>query len=726
LEVSVRRSSFALFAALAITAVLTADARQQKLKHPQTMKGDVVDDYHGTKVPDPYRWMEDLESKEVKAWVEAQNALTFGYLKGLPIRDHFQARITELWDYPKTSLPTLEGGRIFYRKNSGLQRQAPLYMRASLTAESTLLIDPNAISPDGSTSLSSYSPAPDGVHLAYTLSEGGADWQTVHVRHIASGKDLPDRVEWMRFSNLSWTKDGKGFFYSRYPEPPKGRVFEAALSGHALYYHRLGTPQSEDVLVYERKDLPHWFVGGGVSEDGRYLLVITSEGAINRNRLYFADLGDPKQPKIPAPDMLRPVVEADDAEYWPVGNIGSLLLLRSDKDAPNRKILGIDLVNPAPSAWKTVVAEQKQPLESAAFIGGRIVAEYLADVQGRLVLYTREGKQEGEIDLPGVGTIAGLSGREDQPTIFFSFTSPLYPTTVYAYDPASKRRTPFEAAKPPVDVGQYETTRHFATSKDGTRVPYFVTGRRGIARDGQNPAMLYAYGGFSVTTAPVYRADVPAWLELGGLWVTASLRGGAEYGEAWHKAGMLEKKQNVFDDFVAVAEDLVRQKYTSPARLAIMGGSNGGLLVGAAMQQRPDLFAVAVPAVGVMDMLRYDRFTGGRAWVAEYGSASEPEQFNYLIRYSPLHNVTPGTCYPATLVTTADHDDRVVPSHSYKFAAATQAAQGCDKPILIRVETQASHGYQPTDKRIAELADMWAFTAVQAGVPAPRGIPGSR
>jgi prolyl oligopeptidase len=719
LEVSVRRSSFALLAALIAAAVLTANAQQQKLTYPQTMKGDVVDDYHGTKVPDPYRWMEDLESKEVKAWVDAQNDLTFGYLKGLPIRDHFQARITELWDYPKTSLPTLEGGRIFYRKNAGLQRQSPLYMRASLAAEPTLVIDPNAISPDGSISLATFSPSPDATHLAYTLSEGGADWQTVHVRDIATGKDLPDRVEWMRFSGLSWTKDGKGFFYSRYPEPPKGRVLEAALSGHALYYHRVGTPQSEDVLVYERKDLPHWFIWGSVSEDGRYLFVLSTEGAINRNRLYVADLGDPKSPKIPGPDAVRPVVETDDAEYLPFGNIGSTLLVRTDREAPNRKVIAIDLDNPAPSAWRTVIAEQKQPLESAAFIGGRIVAEYLADVQGRLVLYTREGKQEGEIDLPGVGTIAGIRGREDSPTIFFAFTSPLYPTTVYAYDPASKQRTPFEAAKPPVDVGQYETMRHFATSKDGTRVPYFVTARKGLPRNGENPAMLYAYGGFSIVTAPTYRPDVPAWLELGGLWVTASLRGGAEYGEDWHKAGMLDKKQNVFDDFIAVAEDLVRQKYTSPAKLAIMGGSNGGLLVGAAMQQRPDLFAVALPAVGVMDMLRYDQFTGGRAWVAEYGSSSDPEQFEYLIRYSPLHNVRPETCYPATLVTTADHDDRVVPSHSYKFTAATQAAQGCDKPILVRVETQTSHGYRPTDKRIAELADIWAFTAAKMGVRPP-------
>jgi prolyl oligopeptidase len=702
----------------ALAAVHAQPRHDQKLTYPPAHKVDVVDDYHGTKVADPYRWMEDLESRQVAEWVAAQNRLTFGYLEGLPGREPFRARITQLWDYPKTSIPRLEGGRLFYRKNAGLQRQAPLYMRASLSAAPTLLIDPNEISPDGSISLATFSPSPDGSLLAYTLSQGGADWQTVHVRDVAKGTDLSDKVEWMRFSGLSWTKDGKGFFYSRFPEPPKGKVLEAALSGHAVYYHRVGTPQAEDVLVYDRKDLSHWFVWGGVTEDGRYLLVALSEGSTNRNRLYYADLGDPKQPAIPTPEAIKPVVERDEAEYSPVGNVGSTLLVRTDKDAPNRKVIAIDLNDPAPSAWKTLIPEQKEAMESVAFIGGRIVVEYLVDVQGRLALYDGKGQPQGDIPLPGAGTIAGISGREDTPTIFYGFTSPLYPTTIFAYEPETKQNTPFEAAKPPVDVAQYETTRLFATSKDGTRVPFFVTLRKGLARNGENPTMLYGYGGFSVTTSPTYRPDVPAWLELGGVWVTASMRGGAEYGEAWHEAGMLEKKQNVFDDFIAVAEHLVKEKYTSPSKLAIMGGSNGGLLVGAVMQQRPDLFAVALPAVGVMDMLRYDRFTGGRAWVTEYGSSTNPEQFPFLIKYSPLHNVKPGTCYPATLVTTADHDDRVVPSHSYKFTAAMQEAQGCAKPILIRVETQTSHGYRPTDKRIAELADIWAFTAAQMGISA--------
>ncbi|HSL24173.1 MAG TPA: prolyl oligopeptidase family serine peptidase [Vicinamibacterales bacterium] len=693
---------------------------QRSLHYPDTRQGDVVTDYHGTKVPDPYRWMEDLNSKEVADWVAAQNKVTFGYLESLPVRKHLRDRIEQLWNYPKTTLPVLEAGRLFYRKNSGLQKQSPIYVRASLTSEPTLLIDPNqdnAFWKNGDVALAAFAPSPDGKYVAYTTSEGGADWQTVHVLDVATKQDLGDQVNWMRFSGLSWTKDGKGFFYSRYPEPPQGKALAAALSGQAVYYHRVGTPQAQDVLIYERKDLPSWFVNGGVTEDGRYLLIALAQGSDNKNRLYFADLGDPMQPNVKA--AVTPLVEADDAEYAPFGNQGPVLFLRSDKDAPNRKVIALDVRNPQPANWKTIVPEQKQAIESVSFIGGRIVAEYLVDVQSRLSMFAGDGKPLGDLKLPGTGTVAGVRGREDAPTIFYSFTSPLYPTTVFAYDPKTSGSTPFEAAKPPIDVSQYETRQFFATSKDGTRVPFFLTTRKGLPRNGQNPTMLYGYGGFSVTTSPTYRPEVPAWLELGGIWVTANMRGGSEYGEAWHKAGMLEKKQNVFDDFIAVAEHLVREKYTSPSKLAIMGGSNGGLLVGAVMEQRPDLFAVALPAVGVMDMLRYDHFTGGKAWATEYGSSSSPEQFKFLIKYSPLHNIKPGTCYPATFVTTADHDDRVVPSHSFKFTAALQKAQGCSNPVLIRVETAGSHGYRPTNKRIEELADQWAFTAAQMGLTVP-------
>ncbi|HEX5474747.1 MAG TPA: prolyl oligopeptidase family serine peptidase [Vicinamibacterales bacterium] len=719
------RNARLLSASILAGALASATAFTQAPSHlayPPARRGNVVDNYAGTKVAAPYRWMEDLDSREVADWVAAENRLTFGYLSRLPLRDVLKKRITELSDYKKTGIPDIEAGRLFYRMNRGLQKQSPVYVRARLESAPTLVIDPNVISPNGDIALASTAASPDAKLLAYTLSEGGSDWRTIHVREVGSGRDLPDVVKWMKFSGLSWTNDSRGFFYSRYPEPPKGKALEAALSGQALYYHRIGTPQTQDRLIYARKDLPTWFIGGSVTEDGRYLLVTLSRGSENRNRLYVADLIDPRHPRIDA--SVEPLIEADNAEYAPLGNQGSTIFLRTDLNAPNRKVIAIDMNHPQAAAWKTIVPEAKNALESAGIFGGHIVADYLVDVQSRVRVFGLDGTPQGEIALPSAGALAGLGGRQDSPLMFYGFTSPLYPSTVFAYDLTTRKSTPFEAPKPPVDVSRYETKQLFATSKDGTRVPFFITARRDLKRDGSNPTMVYGYGGFSIVTMPTYRADVPAWLERGGVWVTANMRGGAEYGEAWHRAGMLEKKQNVFDDFVAVAEYLVKEKYTSPAKLGIMGGSNGGLLIGAVEEQRPDLYAVALPAVGVMDMLRYDKFTGGRAWVPEYGSSSNPEQFKFLIAYSPVQNVKRGVCYPATLATTADHDDRVVPSHSFKFIAAMQAAQGCDKPVLIRVETEGSHGYRPLDKRIAEQADEWAFAAAQmhltAGAAASR------
>jgi prolyl oligopeptidase len=474
----------------------------------------------------------------------------------------------------------------------------------------------------------------------------------------------------------------------------------------------VGTPQSQDRLIYERPDHPDWFVGGGVSEDGRYLFVFVNRGTENQNRVYVADLGDPKQPKVDAP--IRPLFDKGDASYSPIGNVGSTVYMLTDRDAPRSKVVAFDIA--APEQWRTVVPEQMSAIDQIAMYKGGIAVNYLEDVKAQVQLYGLDGKPLGELPLPGVGSLQGFSARADTPEIFYAFTSPLYPTTAFRYDPATKKSAPFEAPKLSFDASQYETRAVFATSKDGTRVPVFVTMKKGLALDGNNPAMLYGYGGFNISTTPSFRPDVLAWLEQGGIWATASMRGGSEYGEAWHKAGMFERKQNVFDDFIAAAEYLVNERYTSPSKLGIMGGSNGGLLVGAVEEQRPDLFAVALPAVGVMDMLRYHKFTGGGAWATEYGSADDSTAFQYLVKYSPVHNVKPGTCYPATLITTADHDDRVVPSHSFKFAAAMQAAQGCAKPVLIRVETQGSHGYRPTDKRIAELADEWAFTAANMGV----------
>ena len=710
-----------IVAAAAFVATLTgcagAATGHLPLDCPDTPRGDVVEHYHGTRIADPYRWMEDLDAPAVADWVGAQNAVTTSYLAALPLRGHFRERLTALWDYARTGIPQLEGGRLFYSRNSGLQRQAPVYMRAALDAEPELVLDPNLISADGSVSLAQYTPSPDAKLLAYALAEGGADWRTIRVRDIASGRDLADEVRWMRFSGIAWTRDGKGFFYSRYPEPPANKVLEAPLSGHALYYHRIGTPQADDVLVYQRPDLAGWVIGGSVTEDGRYLLITLAKGAGNNNRLHYADLADPLAPRLDAP--VRALVEGDDAEYAPIGNVGALLYIRTDQGAPNRSIVAVDMRAPDPANWRTIVPEQAHALENVALVGGRLAGQDLVDVSSRLRLFALDGTPQQEIDLPGVGSVFGLSGRQDSREVWYAFSSPLMPTTVFRYDPAMHRSTAFEPPEAPIDASRYETTAGFATSRDGTRVPFFMTARKGLRRDSANPVMLYGYGGFSVSTLPAYRADVPAWLELGGVWVTANLRGGAEYGEAWHRAGMLGNKQRVFDDFVAVAQQLVSESITSPARLGMMGGSNGGLLVATVANQRPDLFAAALPAVGVFDMLRFDRFTGGKLWVEEYGSAGNAAQFPFLLAYSPLHNLKPGTCYPATLVTTADHDDRVVPSHSFKYTAALQAAQGCARPALIRVEVAGSHNYRPTDRLIAERADQWAFAAEALGLHRP-------
>jgi prolyl oligopeptidase len=705
-----RLRTLLLIAAAAVAPL----AEAQRLQYPVSKKGDIVDDYHGTTVADPFRWMENLGSTETAAWIRAQNTVTNGYLEKLPYRETLRKRITELWDYPKVSLPYREGGRVFYRKNSGLQKQSVLYMRRSLSGAPRIVLDPNKLWPDGSTALFGYAASPDGKHIVYSVSEGGADWQTLRVRDLTTLRDLRDSVRWVRFSGIEWTNDGKGFFYSRYPEPPKGKKLEAALTGHALYYHRVGTPQSQDQLIYQQKDLPTWLSLGDVSEDGRYLVITVTRGADPRNRLYVKMLGDATEPSISAP--VKPLIVDDDAEYTYIGNVGTTFYVRTDKSAPNRKVIAFDVRDPAAEKWQTLIPESKNAIENLALAGGQLAVQYLVDVKSEVRLFDPKGNAVGTIALPGVGSVFGLSGRYDTPELFYSYTSPLYPTTVFRYDHRLKQSTPFEAASSKFDVAGYETKQLWATSKDGTRIPYFVTARKGLALERTNPTLLYGYGGFSVSETPYYRPDVPAWLELGGVYVTANMRGGGEYGEAWHKAGMLDKKQNVFDDFIAVAEALVREGYTSPEHLAILGGSNGGLLVGAAMTQRPELFSVALPAVGVLDMLRYDKFTGGALWVSEYGSPSDTAAFKYLRAYSPLHNVRAGTCYPATMVTTSDHDDRVVPSHSYKYTAALQEAQGCDKPILLRVETMTSHGYRPTDKRIAELADQWAFAIANTGM----------
>ncbi len=709
--------------AASIAAACAATPAEPRLTYPVTRTGDVVDDYHGTNVADPYRWLEAIDSPDVADWVKAQNAVSLPYLAENPARDLFKTRITALYNYPRTGVPFWEGGRWFYTKNSGLQKQNVWFTRATLTGPEEVLIDPNELSPDGSIAMAGMAPAPDGRHFAYGQSEGGSDWVTLYVRDLATRKNTTDVVRWVKFSSPAWTKDGKGFFYSRFPEPPKGKELGVKLEHQTLYYHRLGTNQSADVKIYARPDQPSWFVFGGTDETGRYLFVLTSKGT-DRNELYVADLGDPGRPNVRAP--ITPLVTGHDGNYSPLGVAGGRLFMLVDKDAPKRKIVAAPLAGAGgPSSWKTVVPEGEMPIESASLVAGQIGVLALQDVASVINIHALDGARAGDVKMPGLGSASGLIGRFDRPEIAYAFTSPLQPTTVFFYDAKAGTSQPFNPPALTFDPTRFTTERVFYPSKDGTRVPMFITRRKDVVKTGRNPTMLYGYGGFSISLTPGFRPDVLAWVEQGGVYAEANLRGGGEYGEAWHQAGMFEKKQNVFDDFIAAAEYLIREKYTSAAHLAINGGSNGGLLVGAAQTQRPELFAAAVPQVGVMDMLRYDRFSGGAAWATEYGASSDAKAFAYLRAYSPLHNIKPGVCYPATLVTTADHDDRVVPSHSFKYAAALQAAQAavsdCARPVIIRVETKGSHGYRPLDRRIEEMADIWAFAARQTGMTVQAG-----
>jgi prolyl oligopeptidase len=684
----------------------------QSLHYPTTRRDSVVDDYFGTKVPGPYRWLEDQNSPAVTAWVDSENAVTFAYLATIPLREPFRQRLTDLWNYERVGVPTREAGKLFFGMNSGLQNQSVIYAAADPSAPARAVLDPNALSPDGSEALAGFSPSPDGRLFAYGLSQGGSDWRELHVRSLENGHELPDTVHWVKFSGISWTKDGTGFFYSRFPAPPPGEALSAKGENQKIYYHVVGTPDSTDRLIYARPDHPDWYVFGGLTDDGRFLFITVVHGTETANRLYYVDLGDPMHPDLGAPVL--PLFDTPDAEYAPLGNLGDTLFIQTTNAAPNRRI--ISLVLPDTAHWRIVVPEGKDVIQSALIAGGRVVVQRLRDVKGTLSVYAPDGRSLGEVALPGIGTVSGLSGRADAPELFYSFTSYLVPQTVYRYDFATGRSTPFHPPHVAFDPTSFETRQLFYTSKDGTRVPMFVTLRKGTPLDGSHPTVLYAYGGFDISITPGFSPVVATWLEHGGIYAVANLRGGGEYGEAWHRAGMRGHKQNVFDDFIAAAEYLIAQRYTSTAHLAIHGYSNGGLLVGAVMAQRPDLFAAAYPGAGVMDMLRYQQFTAGVGWVPEYGSSDDSTQFRYLYAYSPVQNLRPGVCYPATIVTTADHDDRVVPGHSYKFIATLQADQRCAHPVVIRVETKTSHGYMPTDKRIAQLADIWAFTGWNTGM----------
>ena len=691
----------------------------QTISYPPARKSDVVDDYHGTRVPDPYRWLEDSDSPETRAWIEAENQITASYLAQIPERATIRQRLTQLWNYPKYGAPFHKAGRYFFFKNDGLQNQSVLYKQASLTADPQVLLDPNLFSEDGTVALSTLAVSEDGRLLAYGTSASGSDWEELHVRDIAAARDRSDHLRWVKFSGASWTRDGQGFFYSRYPE-----VADKALTSvnrfQKVYYHRLGSDQTQDVLVYERPDQPDWGFNAEVTDDGRYAVLHVWLGTDRRNRVYYLDLKSPKRPRVTG-EVVR-LLDDFDASYGFIGNDGPVFYFLTDLAAPRKRALAIDTRRPDRARWREVIPQGEDVLEGVRIIHNMFVANYMHDAHSRLRLFALDGRPLKDIDLPTLGAVASISGERKDDKMFFAFTSFLYPTTIFRYDFTSGATSVFKAPALDFDPSGYETKQVFYTSKDGTRVPMFITHRKGIKLDGTNPTYLYGYGGFNISLTPSFSVSLLAWLEMGGVYAMPNLRGGGEYGEDWHQAGMHEQKQNVFDDFIAAAEYLIAQRYTSPAKLAIGGGSNGGLLVGAAITQRPELFGAALPAVGVMDMLRFHKFTIGWAWVTEYGSADSAAQFPYLYKYSPLHNIKPGTRYPATLITTADHDDRVVPGHSFKFAATIQAAQAGPQPVLIEIETKAGHGAgKPTSKIIEEQADRWAFLVKNLGVEAGGG-----
>lgn len=678
-------------------------AKAMKVTYPQTRAVTQIDDYNGVAIEDPYRWLEDLDSKETAAWVAAENKVTFGFLEQIPARQAIKARLTKLWDYEKYGLPGKEGGRYFFSRNTGLQNQSVLYWAESLAAEPRVLIDPNTLSKDGTMALAGVAISDDGKLMAYGLAEAGSDWIQYKVREVDTGKDLEDHLRWIKFSGASWTRDGKGFYYSRYDEPKEGNPLENANYFHKLYYHRLGTPQSEDRLIYERPDHKDWQINGGVTEDGQYLIIDSSVGTDPKNRIFYQDLS---KPDAKVQDLL---VEAD-ARYSFVGNDGPVFWFNTDLSAPRGRLIAIDTRQPERANWKEVIPQSEDTLEGISVVGEHLLASYLHDATTRVRIFDLAGKHVRDVELPGLGSAGGFGGKRKDTETFYSYVSFNSPPTLYRYDVATGRSELYRRPKVDLEPADYEVKQVFYKSKDGTRIPMFITHKKGLVLDGSNPTYLYGYGGFNASMTPVFSVSNLVWMEMGGVFAMANLRGGGEYGQEWHDAGRLKNKQNVFDDFIAAAEWLIANHYTSSKRLAIAGGSNGGLLVGACMTQRPELFGAALPAVGVMDMLRFNKFTIGWAWMSDYGNPQEPEDFKVLRAYSPLHNIKPGTCYPPTLITTGDHDDRVVPSHSFKFAAAMQAAQGCENPILIRIETRAGHGAgKPTDKIIEEQADKWAF-----------------
>lgn len=703
--------SLVLILSLVIGQQLLAAADKDRFAYPPAPKGEQVDDYHGTKVADPYRELENTDSEATKKWIEAENKLTFDYLSGIPERKKIKEKLTALWNYEKYTVPFREGGRYFFSKNTGLQNQSVLYSASALPGEPKALLDPNTLAKDGTVALTGYDVTGDGKLMAYGIAVAGSDWQNWKVRDIETGKDLPDDVQWVKFSLGSWKEDKSGFFYSRYDAPASADKLKQAFYFHKLYFHKLGTPQSQDELVYERKDHKDWNFSGQVSEDGRFLIIHVSQGSNPKNQIFYKDLTKADSPVVE-------LLNKQDASYSFLGGEGNIFWFETDLGAPKGRIVSIDISKP--EEITTVVPEAADKLQNVELVGDRFIVSYLKDAHSAVRLFELSGKPAGEIKLPGLGTASGFKGKRKDSETFYSYVSFTEPPTIYRYDLKSGESKVLFRPKVDFKSDDFMTEQVFYSSKDGTKVPMFLTYRKGLEKNGNNPTMLYGYGGFNSPATPSFSASIAAWLQMGGVYAVANLRGGGEYGEEWHLAGTKLRKQNVFDDFIAAGEWLIANKYTSTPKLAISGRSNGGLLVGAVLNQRPELWGATLPAVGVMDMLRFQKFTIGWGWTSDYGSSDNAEEFAALYKYSPLHNIKPGTKYPPTFITTADHDDRVFPGHSFKYAAAMQAAQAGPAPVLIRIETRAGHGAgKPTSKIIEETTDQWAFLVKNLGMKLP-------
>lgn len=680
------------------------------MQYPHARRTDFSEVLHGFNVPDPYRWMEDIESEETKAWVQAQNELTQGYLAEIPQRDAIKERMTELWNYEKFGAPYRKGGRIFYSHNDGLQNQNVIFWQESLEDEPKVLIDPNTLSEDGTVALSAVEISSDGKKMAYNLSESGSDWVEWHVRDVDSGEDLPDVIRWSKFSGASWTKDSAGFFYAGYDEPKTEEAFKMANLNQKLYYHKLGTPQSEDQLIYKNDDEPKWGFWGEVSDDGNYLVVNIRQGTLRQFNITLINLKDPAAEPIELMTGFRAI-------YGYVGNVGDTYYFFSDDEAPMNCVIAVNITNPARENWKIAVPEQKETLEHVSLVSGKFLCTYVKDAQSVLRVYDDQGILVDEPDAPDMGTITGFGGSPEDTDVFFHYASYATPGTIYRYDVVAQQVELFRAPQLNFNPDDYVTKQVFYPSKDGTMIPMFISHRKDLEISAETPVHLYGYGGFNIVRAPEFTVPFLTWMELGGIFAVANLRGGGEYGKAWHEAGTKHHKQNVFDDFIAAGEWLIQEGYTSKEKLSIRGRSNGGLLVGACITQRPDLFGAAIGVVGVMDMLRFTQFTIGWAWVSDYGSPDDPDEFKTLLSYSPYHNVRQGTEYPPTMIITADHDDRVFPAHSFKFGAQMQWAQAGENPILMNIENKAGHGGgKPVAKIIDVFADQWAFLVKHLGM----------